>query len=248
MSCRALLFAVALCGTAISAVQAADQSVGAPVRAPSSYYPADSYYPRSIDWTGFYTGLQVGGGWAKAAYTDPISGFSNSPSAAAALGGAQVGANWQRDSLLFGVEADFVWMDVKGSRTDAAGDINTFTGQWLSTVTGRLGYAFNRWLVYGKGGFAFGSERDRITTTAATAAGPVGTIASTGMQTEYGWTAGAGVEYALDRTWSLRLEYDYIDLPSHGLFVTSTAPGFVPAPISANYTVQKLVGGINYRF
>jgi len=220
------------------AAQAADQSVGGPARAPSSYYP-DSYYPRSIDWTGFYTGLEIGGGWASATWTDPFSGLSNTSQSSSLLGGGQVGVNWQRDSLLFGVEADFDWVGFHGSAIDGAGFFNGVSAHWLSTVTGRLGYAFNRWLAYAKGGIAFASERDKIIT-------PAGFTASSGTSTQYGWTAGGGLEYALDSNWSARVEYDFLDFPSQNIVMVGPVLG--ASPVSINYTIQKLVGGVNYRF
>jgi outer membrane immunogenic protein len=239
MSCRALVFAVAFCGAALPAAQAADQSVAAPPRAPSSYYP-DAYYPTGLDWTGFYVGLEVGGGWANASWTDPFSGLRNSPKSSTALGGGQIGANWQRDAVVFGIEADLDWIDVSGATTDAAGNVNGISAHWVSTVTGRLGYAFNRWLVYGKGGFAVGSERDKIVTPGGL------TAANSGTSTQYGWTAGAGAEFALDRNWSARFEYDFIDLPSNSVTVSGTGLG--TSPLTVSYTIQKLIAGINYRF
>jgi outer membrane immunogenic protein len=248
MSCRALMFAVALCGAAIPAAHAADQSVAAPPRAPSSYYP-NEYYPTGVDWTGFYVGLEVGGGWANASWTDPFSGLGNSPRSSTVLGGGVIGANWQRDAVVFGIQADFDWMDVNGSTTDAAGDVNGLSAHWLSTVTGRIGYAFNRWLVYGKGGFAFGNERDQIVT-------PQGLTAASGTTTQWGWTAGGGFEYALDRNWSAKLEYDFVDFTKAVNFVgpfgpvntITGVPGAVSGGPSNSYTIQKFVGGVNYRF
>lgn len=184
--------------------------------------------------------LRSAGGWAHASWTDPFSGLGNSPRSSTVLGGGVIGANWQRDALVFGIQADLDWIDVSGSTTDAAGDVNGISAHWVSTVTGRLGYAFNRWLVYGKGGFAFGSERDKIVTPTGLAA------ANSGTSTQYGWTAGAGAEFALDRNWSARLEYDFIDLPSNSVTVTGTGLG--TSPLTVSYTIQKLVAGINYRF
>jgi outer membrane immunogenic protein len=231
MSFRTLLV-VALSGGAIVSAHAADQSVprGAP-------YP-DAYRPTSIDWTGWYTGVQVGGAFGSASWTNPFSNLSDDPKPSAVLGGGQFGVNWTRDSLLLGAEADFTGMDLKGSANDANGNTHTVHSHWLSLVTGRVGYAFNRYLVYAKGGAAFANERNKVVT-------PAGTLADSGTTTQYGWTVGGGVEYAINTNWSARVEYDYVDLPSRNIVLTG-ALGSLPA--SVNFTIQKVVGGINYRF
>jgi outer membrane immunogenic protein len=233
MRSRALLVVV-LSGAAMVSAHAADQSV----RGPSSYYP-NAYYPTSIDWTGWYTGVQVGGGFASASWTDPFSGLSDSPKATSVLGGAQFGANWMRDSWLLGAEADFTWTDLKGSATDAAGFAHHVSSHWLSLITGRLGYAFNRYLLYAKGGAAFASERNKVTN-------PAGNLADSGTTTQYGWTFGGGLEYAIDPNWSARVEYDYAAFPPRNVVLVGPVLGTQPA--TPNFTVQKVVGGVNYRF
>jgi len=229
MRFRALLV-VALSGGAIVSAHAADQAVP---RGPS-YYPGD-YHPTSIDWTGWYVGLQLGGAFGSASWTNPFTLASDSLHPAGILGGGQFGVNWMRDSLLLGAEADLAGMGLESSVPGAS-----FRSRWLSLVTGRVGYAFNQYLVYAKGGAAFASERAQVITLA-------GTAADSATTTQTGWTVGGGVEYAIDPHWSARLEYDFVDLPSHGVvFVPPPPIGALPASI--NFTIQKLVAGINYRF
>jgi outer membrane immunogenic protein len=236
MSTRALIVAVALCGAAVASAEAADPSAAA-ARAPS-YYP-NSYYPTAILWSGFYTGLHIGGAGTSATWTDPLSGASDNPRPGSILGGAEIGVNWQGDWLVLGAEADISWMRLHGSAVDAAGFNHTIKAHWLSMVTGRLGYAFNRFLAYGKGGAAFTGERNDVI-------GPPFIKASTGTLTQVGWTVGGGVEYAFDSAWSARFEYDFIDFPSRDL----TLHGFlVPTvPATVDWRIQKLVGAINFRF
>jgi len=93
MGSRVLLVGVALFGAVMGSAHAADQSVP---RGPSSYYP-NTYYPTSIDWTGFYLGLQGGGAFGSARWTDPFSGVADDPKPATLLGGGQIGVNWTRD-------------------------------------------------------------------------------------------------------------------------------------------------------
>jgi outer membrane immunogenic protein len=236
MSTRALIVAVALCGAAVASAEAADPSAAA-ARAPS-YYP-NSYYPTAILWTGFYAGLHGGGAWSSATWTDPLSGASDNPQPSSILGGAEIGVNWQNEGLVLGAEADISWIRLHGSAVDALGVTHTISAHWLSMVTGRLGYAFNRFLVYGKGGAAFTGERNDVTS-------PPLTTASTGTLTQVGWTVGGGVEYAFDPGWSARIEYDFIDFPSQDL----TLHGFkLPTvPVTVDWRVQKVVGAINFRF
>jgi outer membrane immunogenic protein len=156
------------------------------------------------------------------------------------LGGAQFGVNWTRDSWLLGAEADFTWVDLKGSATDAAGFTHRVSSRWLSLITGRLGYAFNQYLLYAKGGAAFTSERNKVIN-------PAGVLADSGGTTQYGWTVGGGVEYAFTPNWSARAEYDFADFPSRNIVLVGPKP-LGAQPASFDYTVQKVVGAVNYRF
>jgi outer membrane immunogenic protein len=256
MNFRVLLVAVVVSGAALASAQAADQSVPGG----SSYYPRAAYTPTSVSWNGFYVGLQLGGNFGFASWANPISGLPDEPNAAAPSAGGQVGVNWMFNSWLVGVEADFSGMELEGSTTDAAGLSHIFRSTWMSLMTGRLGYATGRYLFYAKGGAAFANERNKVGTTQ-------GIIADTGMTTQYGYTVGAGAEYALDPNWSMRLEYDFVDLPSRSVSLVGCAPvinefggafgttivgarcggpGSLPAQV--NFFDHKIVGAINYRF
>jgi outer membrane immunogenic protein len=225
MSFRAL-FVLALSGGAVISAQAADQAVP---RGPS-YYP-NTYYPTSINWTGWYVGAQLGGGFGHASFTDPFSQVSNSLQPSGVLAGGQIGVNWMRDSLLLGAEADFTWTNLDSSNSAAS-----FSSRWLSLVTGRVGYAFYQFLVYAKGGAAFASARATVTDGVH--------LADTGTTTQVGWTVGGGVEYALNPNWSVRLEYDFADLPTRDMILH----GSPSRPVDIDFTMQKVVVGINYRF
>jgi len=226
---------LALFGGSVMSAQAADQAAPR-----GTTYSPGSYYPTSMDWTGWYAGLQVGGAFGSASWTNPFSGLNDDPKPSAILGGGQLGVNWMRNSFLLGAEADFTWMDLKGSANDANGNTHTVHSHWLSLVTGRLAYGVDRFLVYAKGGAAFGNERNKVVDT-------LGQLAVSSTTTQVGWTVGGGIEYAITPNWSARVEYDFVDLPSHGIvLVGPRAMGSVPANV--DFTVQKIVGGINYRF
>jgi len=230
------LLVVALSGAAVLSAQAADRAVPRE----SSYYP-NAYNPTSVDWTGWYVGAQVGGGFGSASWTDPFSLVSDSLQPAGFLGGGQFGVNWSRNSWLLGAEADFTGTDLQASAAGAS-----FRSHWLSLVTARVGYAVNQYLIYAKGGAAFANERNEVIT-------PAGRVAESATTTLTGWTVGAGVEYAINPNWSARLEYDFVDFPSHGVVLVEPPPAGVQAPsvardTSVDFTIQKVVVGINYRF
>jgi len=225
------LLVVALSGGAIVSAQAADQAVPRG----TSYYP-NAYNPTSIDWTGWYVGAQLGGGFGSASWTDPFSLVGDSLSPAGFLGGGQFGVNWSHNSLLLGAEADFTWSDLEASAAGAS-----FRSRWLSLVTGRVGYAVNQYLIYAKGGAAFTSERNEVITT-------TGRVAESATTTQTGWTVGAGVEYAINPNWAARLEYDFVDVPSHGVILVLAGTPIGEQAASVDFTIHKLVVGVNYRF
>ena len=130
----------------------------APPRAPAAYVPPA---PPPFSWTGFYIGGNVGAAWTRGDVADSFGdSFSNSQRAVFA-GGGQVGANYQWNWLVVGVEADFDWLANNHNSS------NTFVGpgggsfqlsandRWITMVAGRVGVAFNtlpNWLFYGRGG------------------------------------------------------------------------------------------------
>ena len=206
----------------------------APV-APVAYAPAAVY-----DWTGFYLGGQIGAGYSSSSWSDPFTGGTNTfNSGAGFIGGGQIGANVQFNALVLGVEGDFTWTSLlRGSGSDSAGDTINTSPQWTSTVTGRIGAAFDRLLIYGKGGLALAEDNSSLTDT-------FGNASNTSFL-RTGWTAGAGLEYALTRNWSAKIEYDYLDFGSQAMSFTTPALGTVTP--SASLNVQEIKAGLNFRF
>jgi outer membrane immunogenic protein len=245
MVIRAFCGAVMLCGAAAVGTvpaAAADQSAAAPH---AFYYP-NTYYPAAVLWTGFYLGPSAGGVWSTARWTDPYSGQGDAATGSSIFGGGQVGANWQMDQLVLGAEADFEWMSLGGTATDAAGFQHLISSHWMSTFTGRVGWALNAMLFYFKGGVAFISERDTVNS-------PFFATASTGTETRGGWTVGGGLEYAFDPHWSARLEYDHIIIDTPGELFSGTVPGtnglaLGPANGNVDWVINRVVGAVNYRF
>jgi outer membrane immunogenic protein len=198
--------------------------------------PATPYTPQAVNWTGFYIGAHLGSAWSDAEWTDPVSGLSNNLSNVGVSGGAQLGFNYQFDSMVFGLEGDFSGMSLSTSGTDAAGFVHSTSTYWTSTVTGRLGYAIDRALFFAKGGAAFADERDTVTSPLDVSSGT--------STTQVGWTAGGGLEYAIDRNWSAKVEYGYLGFGSQ----TVPAAALAGASGTVGLNIQRVVAGINYRF
>ena len=120
-------------------------------------YKAPAYAPM-YNWTGFYLGINGGGAFGDSGWNG--LGVSNSPGGG--MVGGTIGYNWQGmgSPWVFGLEGDVDWSGVSDSTTCGAFTCQT-KNTWFGTVRGRLGYAFDRTLVYGTGGFAYGSGGGR---------------------------------------------------------------------------------------
>ena len=144
------LWAVALAG---GPVAAADVS---PLPSKSPPYVAPLY-----DWTGLYLGGHGGAGWSSATVRDPTGvtfappGTGVSISGDGWLGGVQLGYNHQLGAWVFGIEGDLSYTDIRGSTTSPFGVDISNRLNWVATVSGRLGIAWDRTLLYAKAGAAF---------------------------------------------------------------------------------------------
>jgi outer membrane immunogenic protein len=206
------------------AAQAADiqsrMPTKAPVVAPVPYF----------DWTGLYIGFNGGGGWGSSQDRDFTRGTTRNFSTSGGLFGGTVGYNYQIGNTVLGVEGDFDWTNMRGSSGAALNGINYSTYlQWLSSVRGRVGYAFDRVLPYVTGGLAIGDVKNTITTP---------TTSAGGSTTGTGWTVGAGLEYGITPNLSVKAEYLFADI------LNST-----PVPGSQVEVKTNIVrGGLNWRF
>ena len=226
----------------LGSANAADLSRRAPpVKAPA-YIP-----PPVFSWTGFYIGVHGAG--AAASWTDTATtaalvpaGVTTDNNASGVLGGVQAGFNYQFSNIVAGVEVEYAVADVRNTTAlpfPAIGVTasNDLTG--LGTVTGRLGWATGRMLLYAKGGLAWGQGHTSVTVPAV--------VSFSDSYSRTGWTAGAGIEYAFWNNWSAKLEYDYIDL---GTSSQSLASSGVPltVPFDSSLTMHEVKVGLNYRF
>ena len=209
---RFLLAGVALLALS-GAATAADIAVNEPIPAPAE--------PAGFDWNGFYAGVHGGFGWGSgtkdADFLDSVTG---------GLFGVQAGYNYQvNDPWLVGFETDIAYSGLSDSVGDAAIDLN-----WLGSTTARIGFTYDKWLFYGKGGVAYGDIEAKQ--------------AGFGSDSKWavGWTAGAGVEYGFTPNLTGRLEYDYVDLGSKTMLEGT------PAETDVGVTSNAVKAGLNYKF
>jgi outer membrane immunogenic protein len=210
-----------------------------PPQAPAAYVPVAAPV---YNWGGIYVGINGGYGFGDSAWSPAGTVGTGNFDVNGPLVGGTIGANFQSGQFVFGVEGDIDWSDIKGSTTNittCGGDTCTFQTQndWLGTVRGRVGYAFDRMLVYATAGGAFGDIKANLTnvTTSATASA---------TSTEFGWTAGGGVEYGITQNITARVEYLFVDL-SNGSLTCATC-GTAAVPVSFDASLVR--AGINFKF
>jgi outer membrane immunogenic protein len=252
---KRLAFATALSVGAASSALAAE--LPPPVAPPP--YVAPAYIPPPVvppySWNGFYVGGNLGAGWSGVGtFSDSAGSTFSSTTSTTFVGGGQVGLNYESVSgVVFGAEVMFDWapntqntLTISNPVPAPLGSAATATinSRWLTTVTGKLGYAWDRLLVYGKAGGAWVGANTPSLTTPGGVVFPV-----SGNSTNSGWTAGIGIEWAFAGNWSARAEYDFIGLKNQTFQV---GPG--PAPFGSdaintnNRNVQLLTVGLNYKF
>jgi len=205
---------------------------------------------RSGDWTGFYVGVQAGGGWGRAGQTDASPFYTGLYNVSGALAGVTWGYNWQVGSTVVGFESDAAWSNIRGS-TDGLNGLNGPCGgapsrcettlQAFGTNRLRLGYVFDRWLPFVAGGMAWGYVRGKEGDTVANGA------AGSGTEFLYGWTVGGGVEAMIDPHWSAKVEYLFADLRDGSTFVDQI-PGGGTITESVAMQVHVVRAGLNYKF
>jgi outer membrane immunogenic protein len=200
---KQLLVGAALLAAIPGSVMAADLSRPAPAPAPVyTKAPPPMYY----SWSGCYVGGHVGGDWSSAAATETnvvgAESFTWNPSSW--IGGGQLGCQYQMSSVVLGVEG--TWSGTKLNQTDPSvlqpGRLRSFKLDEIATVTGRLGFAADRWMIYGKGGWADG----RIDTLAIN---PATGISFDNNQWQTGWTVGGGIEWMAWQNFILGAEVNY---------------------------------------
>lgn len=231
-SLAGFLVGTAALAVAASAAHAADL--------PSRRGPAPVYNAVPVfTWSGFYAGANVGYGWSTGSsrYYDPAFGYVGSSKKGGFVGGGQVGYNYQLGMFVIGAETDLQYAAV-GNKGASYGPIyyHGDSDGYFGTIRARAGLAFDRALVFGTGGFAYGNiggnsaydpllgyRRDR--------------------DTNGGWTLGGGVEYAVSDNLTAKVEGLYVNLDTKSNYALGTVYN---GRRDTEFGVLR--AGVNYKF
>ncbi len=237
-----------LLGTA-ALIVLAGPALAADMRRP--VYKAPPPVVPAWSWTGCYVGGHVGGLWAKATEWvvrtpggDFFGELLGGHEAKGWLGGVQAGCDYQfAGGFVIGIQGDYAWADAEGAHDSAreTGVAYHSKVRSLASVTGRVGYAWDRLLGYVRGGGAW--ERDEYWATTIV----LGT-AYTARPTRSGWTIGVGGEYAFTSFLSGFVEYGYYDFGTREIGLTPQVAGLGPAFVDIKETKSVVRAGLNLRF
>ena len=202
---------------------------------PPYYAPMPPPMP-FYNWSGPYIGVNGGGASAPAAGAEAAFPAvpSTPPAASPAARSASTpnGVRW-----CSGIEGDGDWTNLSGSSTSLCGVPGCQTGSdWLATVRGRIGGAFDRVLFYGTGGVAFAPINSGVV------GGP------SESHTEVGWTAGAGLEFAIAPRWTAKVEYLYVYLQPSSCTADCIGAGTpTPTATSIKFNENVVRAGLNFK-
>ncbi|GEP00768.1 outer membrane protein [Methylobacterium haplocladii] len=241
------LLAAALCAGTLAAASA--QAADLPRRAAA---PPPVPIPPAFTWTGFYVGVNAGYGFrsGSSTFTDATYGtVTGGGSGGGIVGGAQAGYNYQftqGSGFVVGLETDIQGAGFSGGGTALIGTTPYYNVSpsldYFGTVRGRAGYAFDRWLVYGTGGLAYGGGR-----TSSNASAYPYTLPDT---SRIGYAVGGGVEYALTDHVSVKLEGLYVNLgkgtAGTTYYDTATPAYYGTGRSDSGFGIAR--AGLNYRF
>lgn len=213
-------------------------ALGAPAFAADLKLKAPLLQP-AFDWSGFYIGGHVGyGGGTFGPGTNPLpeQGVFFPHSITGLIGGFEAGYNRQfANHLVLGAEADVLFASPVDQARLTPTAFNT-TFDYVATARGRLGYAVGTWMPYVTGGVAWAQTHVNLNN--------LGTVAPLRRDlTHPGWTAGIGIEHAVSGNWSVKAEYDYIDLARRTYDLSDV--GLPHVNVDPTLHVFKL--GLNYR-
>lgn len=226
-----------------------------------------------INWTGPYLGATMGYGWKDESTSITgnnalssglissgiVPGSVNLRPSGALLGGV-IGYDWQFNSrMVLGLAGDWAWANLRDANTAIANLVNRSVDEKITsfgTIRARLGYLVtDRMLVYGTGGGAWATVRNTITSAGIVCFPGIASCGTgSSSETRWGWVVGGGMEYRLDRNWSLTGEALWANLGTQDTLITgSTAFGCKgPCPLSYTQSTDNKIGiarmSLNYRF
>jgi outer membrane immunogenic protein len=245
----------------LTTVAALAVTIAGSARAADLPLKSETPFAARFTWTGCYLGGHLGGGFAHKDITDPAqlvqdsflgpgstTGITTvSPAPNGVVIGGQIGCDYQfAPSWLVGIEGAASGSTMKASSTVGLplGNPDTALVQaktdFLTSVTGRLGYAFDNVLLYAKGGVAMAA--DRYDVTGSFAGTPFGFV---GLENRFGWTAGGGVEWAFSPHWSASVEYDYYQF-GHRVIAMSDPTNVFLGNVDVRQNIQVIKVGANF--
>ncbi len=220
----------------------ADQGANPPP-SPDPSAPPDSTEP-PFNWSGPTVGFVAGAAVGNSYFADPVP-----LNGSAFAGGLKIGYMlplWA--NIVAGFETDAQYRSSIGGSTNAGGTASGSRPGYIGTARLKLGYAFDRILVYGTGGLAYGHI---IAPQSYSGFSVLGSAYSTGTSVDNaflpGWSVGGGVGYALTPNISVSAEYLYIELQHHyATYATSFSPGAVP--VGDHSAMHGIRFGVNFGF
>ena len=218
---------------------------------PAGAYPKAAVVTSPFhDWrSGFYFGINGGGGFARKCWDLVADVFANLPgpegchSPSGDTLGGQIGYRWQSANWVFGVEGQGNWANFSGSNVSMlfAPDFNRTRVDAFGLITGQIGYAWNNVLLYMKGGAAVTSDSYHAFS------GTTGLALASARETRWGGTVGAGVEFGFAPNWSLGVEYNHLFMGTRNVNFTDPTGAFFQTE-SISQGVDIGLARLNYRF
>jgi outer membrane immunogenic protein len=242
---KKFLLAAAGALTMISSASAADLAARPYTKAPPPMVAA------LYDWSGFYLGINGGGGWSDKCWDltndgiGPITAIREGcHDATGGTIGGQIGYRWQASSWVFGLEAQGNWADFKGSNTSLVfpGIRNESRIDAFGLFTGQIGYAWNNALLYVKGGAAVTNDHYRVYDI------PTGLQTDRANETRWGAVVGAGIEFGFAPNWSVAFEYDHLFMGDRNVDTFATGTGLFTGTDRIRQDVDLVTARLNYRF
>ena len=245
---KVLIAVLGLMAVASAPARAADLPAKTPAAPPAVY-----------DWSGFFIGLNVGGGSGPKCWTNSFAGGAPTiPSvsegcndATGPLLGGQIGYRWQSMNWVFGVEAQGDWADLSGSNASLFLTAPQVTNQskidGLGLFAGQVGYAWNNVLWYVKGGAAATHDTYNGVSQFAVGGFPVGFAFDQARETRWGGAVGTGIAFGFAPSWSVALEYDHLVMGRKSLNLLTPAGAFDRTD-SIRQDVDMATVRVNYTF
>ncbi len=221
-----------------------------------TYTKAPAMVAAVYDWSGFYLGINGGGGFSHNCWTNTATlGIPTVPNfsegchdASGGAVGGQIGYRWQAANWVFGVEGQGDWADFKGSNVSLAstpifgvGITNQTKLDAIGLLTGQVGYAWNNVLWYAKGGAAVTHNKYNGYVTAT------GTLLDSANETRWGGSIGTGVEVGFAPNWTVGVEYDHLFMGTNNINLTTPAGG-ASRTDSIKQDVDLATVRVNYRW